>query len=698
VSAEAAHAPANRYDERPALAGSMASGPTPYLFDCLPGRMAADAWAIVDLIRSGGGEGCDIRLMVDDGEPWLDALEEVADILRCDVYVSPPGAVLASRRGDVMAVDIATNAPKDWLVVRPRDVPVHHPTWFERRGGRLAARDGLVALPISGGLAFATRRSFFDVAAICHDVLDAQPGRVTTVACATRSGQFEIGWYHGPEAVLSGSDFARLITASIDELHSDVKLALDWPEDPVERSAVEANVRQFAEALARTVWVRSQQSPAPAGRGVPGEPEWVRMSAEAATPAPNWPPEHQRALRHADEAFRALRFDHPDEAAALRQATAVWSEYVPAFELWLRDGPQACAETDQLVELRRQLMAVPAHELSSSSADETHALGSRPVGPAPFEPVGPVGPAPFAPAGSLGSPKRRPHGIDWLPPRPRTNTSPIELFVWSSFEPMQLAGSGLPTSDVFLLASSDLVRMCRSHRTGHVLRLMVAPGGAVELSTYAATVPARMQHRVRQSWSTHVVPLVWLPDVIVREVCYLDGRAEPEETKPWPGGSLPVRFVGAAHGVPGLPNEVVRWPARRQHARAHITLPYDQNTILARMQAYPGWLPLYCDTPHVPTGHYLLDLDISHRGVIDLPATLAALEGVPVAAPSLWGFNGVELVLPARDFARTSVIKVHATGPRALHLHAGLRDGQTLSDMLPQAIAEAAAWVSDGSD
>ena len=303
---------------------------------------------------------------------------------------------------------------------------------------------------------------------------------------------------------------------------------------------------------------------------------------------------------------------------------------------------------------------------------------------------------PLAPRASIGSPKRRAHGIDWLPPRPWTNTSPIDLFVWSSFAPVQLAGDGLPTSDLFLLASSDVARICRGHRSGHVLRLVVPPGRAVELAPYAGKVPARMQHRVRESWATHLIPLVWLSDVTVREVCYLDGRDEPGGRRPWPGGSLPVRFVGAAHGVPNLPHEVVRWPARRQHARAHMTLPHDPSIIVARLQAYPGWLPLYHDTPHVPAGHYLLDLDIEHRAAIDLPATLATLAEIPVGAASLWGFNGVELVLPTRDFARTTVVKVHGTGARATDPHAGQHERHTLADILPQAITENAGRAAVG--
>ena len=659
--------------------GPVSTRPVPYLFDCRPGQIETDAWELVDLVRRGGGEGSDIRMLVDDAEAWLEALGEVTDILRCDVYLCPPGATLMARNGDLVAIDPITSAPIDWLVLRPRDVPSHYPTWFDRRNGRLVTRAGLVTLLVPHGLAFATRRTFYDLAAICDDLADSGTGHATTIACATRSGQFEIGWYHGPEAGLSGSDFARLINASSDHVQANVRLVMDWPEDPAERSAVEANVRQFAEALGRTVWVPSHESAAALGPAVRSEVQWELVTTKA--PSPDWPPEHMQALRHVDEALRVLRFDHPDEATVLRQAAAVWSEYVPAFEQWLRTGQRESAENDQLIELRRQLMAVPAHELSPSSIDDSDQ---------PY--AGPVVTVPNEAAPALGLPRRRPHGIDWLPPRPWTNAAPIELFVWSSYEPMQLAESGLPTADVFLLASSDLVRICRGHRTGHVLRLMIPPGSAVELSAHAEQAPARLQHRVRESWTSHLIPLGWLPEVNVREVSFLDGRAEPGETRPWTGGGLHVRFVGAAHGVPGLPPEVVRWPARRQRARAHLTLPHNPDIIMARMQAHPGWLPLYHHTPHVPAGHYLLELDIEQRAAIDVPATLAALAGIPVGAPSLWSFNGVELVLPARDFARTSVIKVHPAGPNAANLH----PGQTLADILQTATAQDATGASAG--
>ena len=304
--------------------------------------------------------------MVNDAQPWLEALAEVADILRCDVYVSPPGATLAIDHGEVVAVDPATNSPTDWLILRPVDVPVDCPTWFDRQHGRIAAREGLVALPFSGGLAFGTRRSFHDLAAICAEHSDTQPDDVTTVAFGMRSGQFEIGWYHGAEALLGGADFARLIMASVDELQANVHLVLDWPEDPGERSAVEESLLQLANALPRTVWVRSEQGPAVVGPGARGV-GWVRVQAEASPPTPGWPVEHQRTLRHVNETFRALRFDHPDEAAALQQASALWSTYVPAFEQWLRDSPPERVESEQLIELRRQLMALPASEPTLAS-------------------------------------------------------------------------------------------------------------------------------------------------------------------------------------------------------------------------------------------------------------------------------------------------------------------------------------------
>jgi hypothetical protein len=248
------------------------------------------------------------------------------------------------------------------------------------------------------------------------------------------------------------------------------------------------------------------------------------------------------------------------------------------------------------------------------------------------------------------------HRVPWLPAVPRTNPDAVELYVWTSVPPEYLPAHGLLTTDVFLLARLDLDRLAHSQRTGWLLCLTVAAGRAVDLLAHARQLPERLLHRVREASDTYLVPLAWLPDVEVSAVYELDGRGGHARMGSWTGAELTVRFAGADHGVPGLPNDVVRWPTRPGQSRAYLTLPEDARAMVARLASHPGWLPLHRRRPNPARGHRLVDVGVDRHRAIDVAATLAVLADAPVVGSSLYGFIGSDLALPATEFPRTPVL------------------------------------------
>src|SRR5215470_7977562 len=116
--------------------------PLPYLYDLAP-HQDPDAFQpegppvgapLFATIRAGGGRRTDVRLLVDDGESYVNLANALAQTLRCDVYVSRHGAEVhytreASPVGaqvfEATAVDRNTGEPVSWVVIRPPDLPTH---------------------------------------------------------------------------------------------------------------------------------------------------------------------------------------------------------------------------------------------------------------------------------------------------------------------------------------------------------------------------------------------------------------------------------------------------------------------------------------------------------------------------------------------------------------------------------------------
>jgi hypothetical protein len=227
-------------------------------------------------MRESGQLGADLRLLVDDGERHLDAATELAEALRCDVYLTPHGTTVGYAcdatpnptwdtvaTWDAVALDRSTGAPSRWLTVRPSDLPPDTPTWFVSVAGHLRQSAGLVSVPLPDGIAFATRASFPEVAATAARLTDlhavgAEPAAVTTIAVGAELGRFEIRRFSDAGSLLGGVEFATLVAASLDVVRPDVQIALTWPAQPDTRIALDQELMRLADALNRTVWVPDQ--------------------------------------------------------------------------------------------------------------------------------------------------------------------------------------------------------------------------------------------------------------------------------------------------------------------------------------------------------------------------------------------------------------------------------------------------------
>ena len=185
----------------------------------------------------------------------------------------------------------------------------------------------------------------------------------------------------------------------------------------------------------------------------------------------------------------------------------------------------------------------------------------------------------------------------------------------------------------------------------------------------------------------YLLPLAWLADVNVSACYQLDGHGRCAGVASVDRAELTVCFTGAEHGVPGLPNDVVGWPQRRSYEEAYLTVPDDPDWIAARLSAYPGWLPIYRRRPNVPQGYHLLQVDVAQRRAIDVPATVALVAGRWIAPSALAMFTGVDLALPARAFATTTITKVHPGRPHG-RVDAGPSVvGRPLTEALPVPLA-----------
>lgn len=781
----------------------------PHLFEVAPhmdpsafqpdGRSSIGA-PLSSLVRTHGERETDVRLLVNDGERYLTLANDLANNLRCDVYLTPQGSTVRylhesnAVTGDTweaVAVSTATGEPIEWLVVRPLGLPENVATWFVSLRGRLRQSNGLVTVTLPDGIAFATKATFRDTAHLASRIMPNR-SRLTTIAVNADLGRFEITRFDDAGSLLGGVDFATLVTASLDLIHPDVQLALTWPKDTDACTALNTELMRLADGLNRTVWVPQPQGAAfllpgagefvavdevgapsrwrayPSrlnddwtsaygtdldGRLAPlGEVCGARFSGVPFVSVPRHQLEHLRPWyaaiapreglfaidlavltdgrlgvllddgspivtgpRELQVLLREAGWSGEDLLLLAQPPAEVWNTTIDharslveglSTDLWLptlgaemwaqadgtlaAEGPDGVGQAWCCVAFGRSaaevsLPAALAVPRLTDSADPIR----RTVGAAPPVPAVEVLSEPTRLMDSAAPPASivlgrvdgtgAPHGVSWLPADPVVNARPIDLYLWTPLATDQIEGWGLPSADLFLLAGQDPLRLAGRRPHGYLLRVRAPENAAVDLLEHAKHAPAGVQQRLLDTGSTHLLPLVWLKDLRVTARFDLDGDGGVRARHDVGAGELAIRFEGADHGVPGLPNEVVHWPDKGQRADApsYLLIP---DTEQDPRVIHRGYVHLSRRKPALEDGHRLLEVKVRRRRAIDVPATLDNLTGLPVVG-RMHDFVGLDLLLPEPDLTKAVVTKIWRQGPGARPVVDKL-SGETLFDAL----------------
>ena len=291
-------------------------------------------------------------------------------------------------------------------------------------------------------------------------------------------------------------------------------------------------------------------------------------------------------------------------------------------------------------------------------ADET---GETWQAHSPRRPAAPAG-VPLPKTSTIDNRAAIPHAIRWLSPVPPVNPEPVELFAWTPSMVSEVLHGGLPTAEPFLLLHLDPERLAVRERSGHLLRLAVPAESVVDLYEIDGPLPATLQHRAREAVDTFLLPVAWIGGVTVTAGYDLDGAGGFAAAHRVDERQLTVVFDGADHGVAGLPNTVVRWPQRHRFGGAHAYLALPDRSAAPELEPVLGWLAAWRHRRDADEHKgRLVQVAVPHRRAIDVPATVADLAHLPVPPEHWRRFAGLDLVIPAAEFANTIIEKVYSS-------------------------------------
>ena len=270
------------------------------------------------------------------------------------------------------------------------------------------------------------------------------------------------------------------------------------------------------------------------------------------------------------------------------------------------------------------------------------------------------------------------HGVPWLPPNPVRNRHALDLYLFTP----SAVGSQVASPDLFLLAGADPLRMAERVGGGYLLRIAAPAEGAVDLAEHAGEVPASLKGRLEETACTHLLPAAWFGDLRVTARYDLDGRGGVAARHDLSPTELTMRFDGADHGVPGLPNEVVNWPGKGQPAAksvAYLVLP--ETGAPSADLVKRGYVTLLRTRPAVGVGTRVLEVRVRQRRAIDMPATLGMLGRMTGAR--LQDFVGLDLLLSVDDLEMAMVTKVYRPGQGRRPVIERLTDTTLLDALAP---------------
>jgi hypothetical protein len=276
--------------------------------------------------------------------------------------------------------------------------------------------------------------------------------------------------------------------------------------------------------------------------------------------------------------------------------------------------------------------------------------------------------------GTAAARRERLRGIPWLPPRPPVNTEPFELYVRTDGPPAAASADGVPSPDLFLLGELVPPAPRLDAPPGHLLRVRVGRGAAVDLAAADQHVPPTL-YLSFAGRDVFLLPAGRLDRVRVLEGYALDQSGEPVPLDVPGTGAVRLRCAGAPHGVDNLPGDAPRWPDKGP-ATAYALFP-------PAVWADSGGLGLYRRRPPVRRGHRLLELRIERGDAINVRACARELAPLRLVRPTAAELRAVriDLVLPPRHFDRATVTQVLAARRRRWRPVAA-RASRPLSDLL----------------
>ncbi|MER7167816.1 hypothetical protein ABT336_17320 [Micromonospora sp. NPDC000207] len=627
----------------------MATGPEGRLVvPTDPGR-PLDARAVAELVRRTGDAADDVRILADDGARHLEVFTEVAGLLGHDVLISPEGADIRHTNAPVTetggdrtdrgtedsplhAVPLhrITRQPMDWLVVQPPDLATPLPGWFAVTEGLVRPRQGIVGLPLPDGLALATRADFVTRRATAARLGVTAEGLVT-VAVTARAGGFLVGNYSGTQEVHSGGQLAALL-GDLPLYGADLRLWLNWPSDPGEQALLVEQAMELAEMTGATVW-----TPPPGGRAELMDDQRDLRALDPAGSATQW------QAHHPPYADGPANLDATPDGLLISRLTRqriVVSTVAQTRERTV--DPEPTADAPDPGESTGTSDApgdpAPTSKTSSSSEDDRPAATAAIVAPLPRPTL-------------LAEGRRSPaYGPPWLRAGQQVNGQAFDAFIRIEGDPVRAMDDGMPSAELFLVAFLDP----RSAETGSdLLRVRIAPGGAIPMAVLRSHVPARFQYLLGTP-DTYLLPAARLDRVSPVGTFRAEGYGKLLPTGEASGGRLRIRCDPTPRSVAGLPNDVLRWPGFGTR-RAYVLLPM-------RARRLPrGWLRLHRKQPTPRPNRLLVEVRVPRGRTVDVRATneaLSPLRQVRTRADRLHR-AGVDLILGSRSYDRIKVSRVY---------------------------------------
>jgi len=644
-----------------------------------------------------------------------DELIRLADALGRTVWVPEPhgAAFVLPGLGEFVAVD-EVGAPSKWRAYPPRLAENWTPNYETDRDGRLVPAGTVSAARFPGVPFVSVPAAQLENLRDWYAAIAPQPGLFPVDLAVLADGRLAVAQSDGTTAVAGPRELQVMLREA--GWRGEELLLLAQPDAGVWNTTID-HARALVDGLRTDLWLATL-----------GAEVWVQADGTLAADGPDgtdlaWCcvayghtaanvtlPAALAVPRLADDGRIVSR---PALAAAVDAISAAATTVSPAAPLpWDVTVPDFL---DGLAEVGAQASAgASAAVVAGLSLTEPYGLSSDPYGlsnepygdltvripddPAPvLEPAREPAPAGLStgvaplslvdgtarwPAGALGRAlgTKAPHGVPWLPESPVVNARALDLYIWTPLATDQVESWGLPSADLFLLAGQDPLRLADRRPSGYLLRVRVPEHAAVDLHEHTRHAPTAVQQRLVDTGNTHLLPLAWLKDLRVTARFDLDGQGGVRARGDVGAGALAIRFEGAEHGVPGLPNEVVHWPDKgsRADAPSYLLLPEEPGMSLSVL--HNGFVALSRTKPAMEEGYRLLEVRVRRRRAVDVPATLDTLAGLNIVG-RMHDFIGLDLLLPEADLNKAVVTKIwhRGTGGRTV---VDKLSGETLYDAL----------------